>query len=104
MPLLLREWPRLKLKQQVLYRVTSPQDQPQRWQLVLPEKYRKIVLKSLHDESWTFGGGENSWIAPSLVLLAPNEGGGGRILQVMHSLHPAEDAACAGGSVVALAQ
>ncbi|XP_072115422.1 uncharacterized protein [Mobula birostris] len=53
--LLLKEWPRLKLKNHVLYRVTSPPDHPRRWQLVMPEKYRKAVLQALHDDSGHLG-------------------------------------------------
>ncbi|XP_072138038.1 uncharacterized protein [Mobula birostris] len=48
---LLKEWLRLRLKNRMLYQVTSPPDRPRCWQLVLPEKYRKVVLKSLHDDS-----------------------------------------------------
>ncbi|KAI3351461.1 hypothetical protein L3Q82_020223, partial [Scortum barcoo] len=42
---LLHEWGRLHLENGLLYRKTS-----QRRQLVLPEKYRSIALKYLHDE------------------------------------------------------
>lgn len=47
--LLLREWDQLKLQQDVIYRVTVPPGQNHRSQLVLPIKFRKIVLKALHD-------------------------------------------------------
>ncbi|XP_059819376.1 uncharacterized protein LOC132390855 [Hypanus sabinus] len=53
--LLLKEWPRLKLKNQILYRVTAPQDQPRHWQQVLPEEYRQTVLQALHDDSGHLG-------------------------------------------------
>lgn len=54
-PLLMTEWDRLKMKQGVLYRVTSPPGKSLRSQLVLPEKYRKMVMKSLHDDSGHLG-------------------------------------------------
>lgn len=54
-PLLLREWDRLKMQEGVLYRVTSPPGKLRRFQLVLPEEYRKVVMKSLHDDSGHLG-------------------------------------------------
>lgn len=54
-PLLLREWDRLTIRQGVMYRVTSPPDKPHRSQLVLPEKYRKMVMTSLHDDCGHLG-------------------------------------------------
>lgn len=53
--LLLREWDRLKLQQGVMYRVTVPPGQNRRSQLVLPEKFRKTVMKALHDDSGHLG-------------------------------------------------
>ncbi|XP_059819440.1 uncharacterized protein LOC132390922 [Hypanus sabinus] len=54
-PLLLKEWSRLKLKNKILYRVTTPPDQPRCWQLVLPEEYHQTVLQALHDDSGHLG-------------------------------------------------
>ncbi|XP_059808194.1 uncharacterized protein LOC132382212 [Hypanus sabinus] len=54
-PLLLKEWSRLKLKTKILYRVTTPPDQPRCWQLVLPEEYHQTVLQALHDDSGHLG-------------------------------------------------
>ncbi len=54
-PLLLREWDRLKIRQGVMYRITSPPGKSRRSQLVLPEKYRKMVMNSLHDDSGHLG-------------------------------------------------
>lgn len=54
-PLLLREWDRLKMQQGVMYRITSPPGKSRRSQLVLPEKYRNTVMKSLHDDSGHLG-------------------------------------------------
>ncbi|XP_044073506.1 uncharacterized protein LOC122885865 [Siniperca chuatsi] len=53
--LLLREWDRLKLQQDVMYRVTVPPGRNRRSQLVLPEKFRKPVMKALHDDSGHLG-------------------------------------------------
>lgn len=53
--LLLREWDRLKIRKGVMYRVTSPPGKPPRSQLVLPEKYRKMVTTSLHDDCGHLG-------------------------------------------------
>lgn len=41
---LLREWHRLVLENSILYRITT-----QRRQLVLPAKYRQMVLQQLHN-------------------------------------------------------
>lgn len=38
-----------------MYRITSPPGKVHRSQLVLPEKYRKMVMKSLHDDSGHLG-------------------------------------------------
>lgn len=54
-PLLLREWDRLKMQQGVMYRFTSPPGKSCCSQLVLPEKYRNTVMKSLHDDSGHLG-------------------------------------------------
>ncbi|XP_057187744.1 retrovirus-related Pol polyprotein from transposon 412 [Triplophysa rosa] len=54
-PLLLREWDRLKLQRGVMYRITIPPGRVRRSQLVLPEKYREMVMKSLHDDSGHLG-------------------------------------------------
>lgn len=40
---------------EVLYRITYPPNNMYRSQLLLPEKYRKLVLKSLHDDSGHMG-------------------------------------------------
>lgn len=53
--LLLREFDRLKLQQDVMYRVTVPPGRSRRSQLVLPEKFRTTVMKSLHDDSGHLG-------------------------------------------------
>lgn len=52
---LLREWDKLEMKDKVLYQVTNPPDRTSRSQLMLPEKYRKVVLKSLHDDTGHLG-------------------------------------------------
>ncbi|MGH0116826.1 UNVERIFIED_CONTAM: hypothetical protein FKN15_019215 [Acipenser sinensis] len=52
--LLLREWDKLVLKGGVLYRVVK--DPPQQLQqLVLPQEYREVVLKAMHDDSGHLG-------------------------------------------------
>ncbi|KAL6460364.1 hypothetical protein MHYP_G00303300 [Metynnis hypsauchen] len=53
--LLLREWDRLKFQQDVMYRITVPPGRVRLSQLVLPEKFRKMVLQSLHDDSGHLG-------------------------------------------------
>lgn len=53
--LLLREWDWLKLQQDVMYRITVPPGRTRRSQLVLPEKFRKMVIQSLHDDSSHLG-------------------------------------------------
>ncbi|KAL6461984.1 hypothetical protein MHYP_G00301290 [Metynnis hypsauchen] len=53
--LLLREWDRLKFQQDVMYQITVPPGRVRRSQLVLPEKFRKMVLQSLHDDSGHLG-------------------------------------------------
>ncbi|KAL7824891.1 hypothetical protein SRHO_G00343510 [Serrasalmus rhombeus] len=53
--LLLREWDRLKFQQDIMYRITVPPGRARRSQLVLPEKFRKMVLQSLHDDSGHLG-------------------------------------------------
>jgi len=53
--LLLREFGRLKLQQDVMYRVTVPPGRNCRSQLILPEKFRVTVMKSLHDDSGHLG-------------------------------------------------
>lgn len=52
---LLREFERLKLLQDVVYRVTVPPGRNRRSQIVLPEKFRTAVMKSLHDDSGHLG-------------------------------------------------
>uniref|UniRef100_A0A8C6PWV3 Gypsy retrotransposon integrase-like protein 1 n=1 Tax=Nothobranchius furzeri TaxID=105023 RepID=A0A8C6PWV3_NOTFU len=53
--LLLREWGRLKLQQEVMYHITVPPGRTRRSQLVLPEKFKKMVMQSLHNDSGHFG-------------------------------------------------
>uniref|UniRef100_A0A674CT74 Gypsy retrotransposon integrase-like protein 1 n=1 Tax=Salmo trutta TaxID=8032 RepID=A0A674CT74_SALTR len=53
--LLLREWEKLKMEDGVMYRITHPPNETRRAQLLLPEKFRTIVLKSLHDDSGHLG-------------------------------------------------
>lgn len=53
--LLLKEWGKLKIRDGVLYRVSKPQNKSLSQQLVLPQKYRETVLKSLHDQSGHLG-------------------------------------------------
>lgn len=53
--LMLREWDRLKMQKGVMYRIISPPGKPRCSQLVLPEKYRDTVMKSLHDDSGHLG-------------------------------------------------
>ncbi|CAI5659742.1 unnamed protein product [Oreochromis niloticus] len=53
--LLLREWDRLKMQKGVMYRIVTPPGKSRCSQLVLPEKYRTTVLKSLHDDSGHLG-------------------------------------------------
>ncbi len=52
--LLLREWNRLELKEGVLYRRRQWNDQTN-YQLVLPVKFRAMVLESLHDQMGHMG-------------------------------------------------
>lgn len=49
LPLLLREWNRLELKNCVLYR-RRQEGANTIFQLVLPEELRAVALKSLHDD------------------------------------------------------
>ena len=53
--LLLREWDRLKMQNGVMYRIVTPSGKSRCSQLVLPEKYRNTVMKSLHDDSGHLG-------------------------------------------------
>lgn len=53
--LLLREWDHLKLKQDVIYRITAPPGRNTRSQLVLPERFRETVMKALHNDSGHLG-------------------------------------------------
>ncbi|CAJ1057667.1 unnamed protein product [Xyrichtys novacula] len=53
-PFLLREWNRLEIKNEVLYRRRQDSGKVT-YQLVLPEKLRAVVLKSLHDEMGHLG-------------------------------------------------
>ena len=53
--LLLKEWEKLKIKESVLYRISKPPNKPLRQQLLLPEKFRKTVLQSLHDQCGHLG-------------------------------------------------
>lgn len=52
--LLLRERGRLKL-QDVMYRITAPPGRKCRSQLVLSERFRKMVMQSLHNDSGHLG-------------------------------------------------
>lgn len=52
--LLLREWNRLELRDGVLYRRRQLDDQTT-YQLVLPVKFRAMVLESLHDQMGHMG-------------------------------------------------
>jgi hypothetical protein len=49
--LLLREWEKLKIEDAVMYRITHLPKETRRAQLLLSEKFRTTVLKSLHDDS-----------------------------------------------------
>lgn len=53
--LLLREWDKLKMQKGVMYRIIRPLGKSYCSQLVLPEKYRSMVIKSLHDDSGHLG-------------------------------------------------
>lgn len=50
-----REWNKLEIRDGVLYRVTHPPQQPRHLQMVLPKRYRKMVLRSLHDDAGHLG-------------------------------------------------
>lgn len=56
LPLLLREWNRLELEGDVLYRRRQEEDRPV-FQLVLPSALRPMVLKSLHNDMGHMGVG-----------------------------------------------
>jgi hypothetical protein len=53
--LLLKEWKTLKMEGGVTYRITHPPNEPRRAQLLLPEKFRTMFLKLLHDDSGHLG-------------------------------------------------
>nr|XP_055033931.1 uncharacterized protein LOC129422186 [Misgurnus anguillicaudatus] len=53
--LLQRQCPKLVIKNNLLYRVSKRQCGKEKLQLVLPEKYRLVVIQSLHDESGHLG-------------------------------------------------
>ncbi|XP_067293892.1 uncharacterized protein [Pseudorasbora parva] len=53
--LLQRQGPKLKIKRQLLYRVTQSSCGREKMQLVLPERYWSEVLHSLHDDSGHLG-------------------------------------------------
>ncbi|XP_072572259.1 uncharacterized protein [Paramormyrops kingsleyae] len=53
--LLLRQYDKLVVKNNLLHRMTMTQSGKQLHQLVLPEKYRLIVLRSLHEECGHLG-------------------------------------------------
>lgn len=53
-PLLLREWNRIELKEGVLYRLWQSNNQTN-YQLVLPVKFRAMVLESLHSQMGHLG-------------------------------------------------
>lgn len=53
--LLMTEWDRLKMNQGVMYRITNPPGRSHRSQLVLPDKYGRMILTSLHDDPGHFG-------------------------------------------------
>ncbi|RXN14231.1 Retrovirus-related Pol polyprotein from transposon 297 [Labeo rohita] len=53
--LLLRQGPKLVIRNNLLYRVSKSQCGKEKVQLVLPAKYRLIVMQSLHDDSGHLG-------------------------------------------------
>ena len=55
MPLLLREWDRVKMENGVMYRHTHAPNKPKRKQLLLPQKFHQMALRSLHDDSGHLG-------------------------------------------------
>lgn len=54
-PLLMKEWKRLKVENGVMFRYTQPPNKPSRKQLLLPQKFQQIALGSLHDDSGHLG-------------------------------------------------
>lgn len=50
-----QQWSKLMIKDNVLYRVVNTQNGKKRCQLVLPKKYRPLVLRSLHDDNGHLG-------------------------------------------------
>lgn len=53
--LMQRQGSKMKIQNDLLYRVTSTMSGREKFQLVLPEKYRSQVLQSLHDDSGHLG-------------------------------------------------
>lgn len=53
--ILKQQWLKLKIRDSVLYRLVTTQNDKQRLQLVLPTEYRLLVLRSLHDENGHLG-------------------------------------------------
>ena len=53
--LLQRQSPKLIVKNHLLFRVVNKQSGDERQQLVLPEKYRRMVMRSLHDDTGHLG-------------------------------------------------
>lgn len=53
--LLQRQSPKLIVKNHLLFRVVNKQFGDKRQQLILPEKYRRMVLRSLHDDTGHLG-------------------------------------------------
>ncbi|XP_041440977.1 uncharacterized protein LOC121400938 [Xenopus laevis] len=51
----LKEWDKLKFIDGSLYRIQLFHDHPERRQLVLPQVYRRMVLRSLHDQHGHLG-------------------------------------------------
>uniref|UniRef100_A0A3B3QDK9 Gypsy retrotransposon integrase-like protein 1 n=1 Tax=Paramormyrops kingsleyae TaxID=1676925 RepID=A0A3B3QDK9_9TELE len=54
-PLLLKEWERFKISGDVLYRVSKLPNKPRSQQMVLPQEFRGLVLRSMHDLSGHLG-------------------------------------------------
>ena len=59
---ILREWKRLKLEQNVLYRMSSNNGESVK-QLVLPVSFHEIALKGIHDEVGHPGKEKSLWLA-----------------------------------------
>lgn len=54
-PLLLKEWERFNISIDFLYWVGKLPNKPQSQQMVLPQEFRRLVLRSMHDLSGQLG-------------------------------------------------